>query len=477
MSVVLIVDDIAAMREQYAYDLARLGGHETLTAASGAEALQILERESVDCVILDLEMPGVDGFEVLKTLEARGITVPVIVYTGTGNFDRCVRAVKLGAYSFVDKKEPTERVAREVENAIERGRLTREVADLRRTLADDPALIGDSRAMAALRASIARLAPIPSPVLVLGESGSGKEVVARELHRRSGRARGAFLAVNCAALPENLVESELFGHERGAFTGAERARAGAFEAASGGTLLLDEVGDLPAAAQAKLLRVLEEGSVTRVGGSRTIRIDTRVVAATHRDLERAVRDGGFREDLLYRINAHVVRVPALRERLSDLPDLAEHFLARTCERFRVRAKRIAPAALDALSRYEWRRNNVRELRNAIERMVIACDGAEIGPEHVPVEFRAATPAREAGEAGEAGADGATGATAATGAAGAPPPPAGNFRDLKSAAEREIVLAALERNGWQITKTAAALGLADHASLLKVMKRHGLKWES
>ncbi len=472
MSLILIVDDVPAMREQYAYDLKRLGGHETITAASGAEALLVLDREAVDCVILDLELPGVDGFEVLKWLSGRGSTVPVIVYTGTGNYERCVRAVRLGAYGFIDKAEPTERVAREVENALERGRLTREVADLRRRLDDDPALIGGSRALAALRESIARLAAIPSPVLIVGESGSGKELVARALHRQSERARGPFLAVNCAALPDTLVESELFGHEKGAFTGAERARPGAFEAASGGTLLLDEVGDLPGAAQAKLLRVLEEQSVRRIGSTRPIRIDTRVVAATNRDLEREVAAGRFREDLLFRLNVHVARVPPLRERLSDLPALAEHFLARTCERFRVRAKRLSPAAHEALKRHDWKRNNVRELRNAVERMVIACDGEEIGLEHVPAEVRgggAATPLRAA-----APGDAPAAATAAHAVPPAGPRREGTLRDLKTTAEREIVLAALERNGWHITRTAAALGLADHASLLKIMKRHGLK---
>jgi len=461
MSLVLIVDDVAAMREQYEYDLKRLGGHETLTASGGAEALQMLEREAVDCVILDLEMPDIDGFEVLKVLAARGNRVPVIVYTGTGNYDRCVRAVKLGAHSFVDKREPIERVVQEVENALEKGRLVKEVASLRRQLGDDPALAGTSRAMTTLKATIERLAAIPSPVLILGESGSGKELVARELHRQSDRARRPYVTVNCAALPENLIESELFGHERGAFTGADRARAGAFEAASGGTLLLDEIGELPAAAQAKLLRVLEDENVTRLGGTRPIRIDTRVIAATHRDLDRDVAAGRFREDLLFRLNVHVVRVPPLRERLSDLPALVESFLVRTCDRFRVRLKRISPAALELLMRYDWSRNNVRELRNTVERMVFACAGDEIGPEDVPVEIRASKPRASAGMPPGAPSVGA-------------PPVAGSLKELKAAAERQIVLAALERNGWHITKTAAELGLADHASLLKVMKRHRLK---
>jgi len=228
MSLVLIVDDVAAMREQYAYDLKRLGGFQTCTAAGGAEAIQVLDNEPVDCVILDLEMPGVDGFEVLKTLQTRRSRVPVIVYTGTGNYDRCVRAVKLGAYSFIAKEEPLERVVREVENALSWSRLHREVTVLRRKAGDDDPLLGESHSMRALKDRIAQLAPIPSPVLIQGESGSGKELVARRLHRLSGRAKADFVALNCAALPKNLTESEMFGHERGAFTGAERTRQGGF---------------------------------------------------------------------------------------------------------------------------------------------------------------------------------------------------------------------------------------------------------
>ena len=269
MSLILIVDDVAAMRDQYAYDLKRLGGFETATAGGGAEGLRLLEAEPVDCVILDLEMPGVDGFEVLATLKRRQNRVPVIVYTGTGSYDRCVRAVKLGAYSFIDKDEPLERVVREVENALAWAGLQDEVRRLRRRSGDDDDLIGESRAMLALKEQTDRLAAIPSAVLVLGESGTGKELVARRLHDKGPRARRPFVAVNCAALPDTLVESELFGHEKGAFTGADRTRKGAFEEAAGGTLFLDEIGELPAAAQAKLLRVLEEGTVTRLGAHKT----------------------------------------------------------------------------------------------------------------------------------------------------------------------------------------------------------------
>ena len=452
MTLVLVVDDVPAMAEQYAYDLQRAGGFDTLIAQGGREALDITVSEAVDCVILDLEMPDVDGFEVLRTLKDRGVRTPVIVYTGTGNYDRCVQAIRLGAYSFIDKAESMERVVREVENALERVRLVAEVESLRRDLGADTPLIGSSPAMRQLKETIARLAPIPSPVLIVGESGSGKELVARELHRMGSDPKKPFVAINSAALPENLVESELFGHERGAFTGASRTHKGAFEAAAGGTLFLDEIGELPAPAQAKLLRVLEERQVTRVGGERSIKVEARVVAATNRELDAEVEAGRFRQDLYYRLNVHVLPVPPLRDHLSDVPQLVEHFVGRVCARFGVRAKRLDPEALQLLMAYDWRRNNVRELWNVIERMIIATDREVIGAEQVPAEVRAGgKPVKSGGTAR-------------------------SLQQLRAEAERQIIVAALERNDWQITRTAKELGLADHASLLKIMRRHNLKRE-
>lgn len=452
MPTVLIVDDVAPLAEQYAYDLTRLGGFETIVAASGAEALARLAEDVVDCVVLDLEMPGMDGFAVLRALRERGIHVPVVVYTGTGTFDRCVQAVRLGAYGFVDKEDPVERVVREVEAAIEHQRLVGEVTALRRRLDDGSALVGGSPAMERLREGIARVAAIPSPVLILGESGSGKELVARELHRLGAHPREPFVAVNCAALPEALVESELFGHERGAFTGAHAARKGAFEAAGKGTLFLDEIGELPLAAQAKLLRVLEERSVARVGSTRTVPAPARVVAATNRDPDVEVSEGRFRQDLLFRLNVHTLRVPPLRDRLSDIPELVALLSVATCERFGVAPKRATAPALELLAAADWRRNNVRELRNVVERMVIEASGTEMGAEHVPSDVVATI----------------SGARREAAAA-----PGLTYAERRAEAERGIIVAALERNSWHITQTAAELGLADHASLLKMMRRHGI----
>ena len=452
MTRVLVVDDVQAMADQYAYDLQRLAGWRVRVVGSGTDALEALADEAIDCVLLDLEMPGIDGFEVLRRMKERGFDVPVVVYTGTGDFDRCVRAVQLGAFGFIDKAEPMQRVVQELKNALERGRLDGEVKTLRARLEAESSLIGSSPALQRLQEEIRRVAPVPSAVLILGESGSGKELVARDLHVLGARPKDPFVALNCAALPETLVESELFGHERGAFTGADRQRKGAFERAGRGTLFLDEVGDLPAAAQAKLLRALENREVTRVGGDKPIAVDVRVVAATHRDLEKATEEGSFRRDLFYRLGVHVLRVPPLRERISDVPELAAHFLDDLCRRFGMRRKGIGADALSALMRYDWRKNNVRELRNVIERMLIASDGDTLEAGDVPADI--------------AEADGRTGTVGAAKPA--------TFQQMKAEAERVIVLEALRRNEWHITRTAESLGLADHASLLKIMRRLGVE---
>jgi DNA-binding NtrC family response regulator len=446
MSHILVVDDVPALAEQYAYDLKRLGGHEVTLAANGGVALALLEQQrgGIDAVLID-------GFEVLRTLRHRGDEVPVIVYTGTGDFERCIAAVRLGAVGFIDKVEPMERVALEVAGAVERARLRREVFALQEKLGAS-SLLGHSAAMERLRGEIARVASVRSTVLITGESGTGKELVARELHRLGAHPSSPFIALNCAALPEQLVEAELFGHERGAFTGASGARKGAFEATGDGTLFLDEIGEMPLAMQPKLLRVLEDHAITRVGSNASVRVAARVVAATNRDLDRMAKDGYFREDLFYRLNVHVVRTPPLRERREDIAPLAERFVEVTCREFGVLPKRLAPEAREALVAHDWRRNNVRELRNAIERAVVNADGEVIRTEHL------------AGTIGGA----------ATGAAS--PALEGSFHAQRADAERRIVLAALERHGWHVTRAAEALELADHASLLKIMRRLGIQRE-
>ncbi|MDH3224168.1 MAG: sigma-54 dependent transcriptional regulator [Gemmatimonadota bacterium] len=451
---VLVIDDVTPLAEQYAYDLERLGGFRTEVAGGGVAGLAALSSASVDCVILDLEMPDMDGFDVLRAMDHHQIDVPVIVYTGTGNYARCVEAVRLGAFSFIDKAEPMERVVQEVRLALGHRSLAARVEDLEQQLEDASPLLGESAAMAELRNRIDTLAAIPSPVLVLGESGTGKELVARELHLRGPRRRGAFVPLNCGGLAEGLVESDLFGHEKGAFTGAAQARRGAFERASGGTLFLDEVGELPASAQARLLRVLETGEVSRLGSEALTAVDPRVVAATHRDLDRAVEERSFRQDLLYRLNVHVIRVPPLRERRTDVPALVRHFLQTLAPKLGVPVPAVTTEALEALEGRDWRRNNVRELRNTVERMIIA-GGPVLDLQQLPPDLEAPTVT--------GGGDGVSGSGGR-----------GTFQERKRAAERRIVEDALKSHGWQITETASALGLADHASLLKIMRRLGIK---
>ena len=449
---ILFVDDTKAMREQFAYDIRRKTGHKVLTAANGREALQILVGQVIDAVILDLEMPVMDGLTTLeKMVEKNMANIPVIVYTGRGNFQSCVRAVQLGAYNFFDKNETTlDQLVRALENALAHRRLLDKKSEKKKGAQQDSPLIGESAAMVALKAHLARVAEAPSNVLIHGESGTGKELIAHEIHRLSPRSKGPFVAVNCAAIPENLVESELFGFEKGAFSGAGKTTKGKFELASGGTLFLDEIGDMPLSVQAKLLRVLQEGEITRIGGeARVIRIDVRVVSATHRDLERAAEQDEFRMDLFYRIATHIVKAPPLRERISDVEELSLFLIQRICKRFKTPRKIIHPATLALLKNYNWRKNNVRELENVLERALVATNGDEILPENLPDEIGGRENLNSSGEQK-------------------------SFQELRRTAERDILLQHLEANHWHITNTAKALGIANHSNLLKMMRRLGIQ---
>ena len=452
MPVILLVDDVKSMRDQYAYDIHRKTGFEVLTAGDGQQALDLLAREDVDVVVLDLEMPVMDGLEMLAVMSKQGPeNVPVIVYTAKGDYQRCVQAIQLGAYNFFAKDEiALDQLVRKIDNALERRQLIFENRTLRQADLHASSLIGNSEVIQALRTSIAKVAHVPSNVLILGESGTGKELVAREIHRMSSRSHRLFVAVNCAAIPENLVESELFGFEKGAFSGATRTTKGKFEAANNGTLFLDEIGDMPLPVQAKLLRVLQEGEITRIGGEgRVIKVDVRVIAATHRELEAEASNGRIRQDLYYRICTHVIRVPPLRERLEDIEALTLALVDKTSSRFGIPPKSVAPETMRCLQAYDWRKNNVRELENIVERMIIQCNGRQILPEHVPAEIRAQAPI--------------------------PAPDVGKtFQQLRLEAERQIVLHYLETHRWHVTNTARALGIANHSNLLKIMRRLGIQ---
>jgi DNA-binding NtrC family response regulator len=452
MSTILIVDDMKILRDQYSYDLHRKTGFEILTATNGREALEIIAQEDIDVAIVDIEMPVMDGLELLDQIKKNGVDdIAIIVYTAEGNFERCVRAIKAGAYNFFDKNEVSiDQLVRIIENAIEHRRLTLENKQLRREAGIDSELIGMSGPILRLRDQIKKIAAVPSNVLIMGESGTGKELVAKEIHRLSMRADKPFVALNVTAIPENLVESELFGFEKGAFTGATRSTKGKFQIADGGTLFLDEIGDMPIPIQVKLLRVLEEGEIIRLGSDgKNIKVDVRILTATHKDLHKEIEAGRFRNDLFYRICTHIISVPPLRDRKEDIEPLTQYFLERTCERFGIPKKTIHPDAIDSLSSYDWHMNNVRELENIVERMIIQCNSDEILPEHIPSDI-AVDKFSETSVRGK------------------------TLQELKQDSERRIITRALRENNWHITNTAKALGISNHSNLIKIMKRLDIK---
>jgi len=387
----LIVDDDPELIALLARGLPRRG-FEVVTASSAAEALARLETDDVDVVITDLHMAGLDGLALTERIVGNRPGLPVIVLTAFGSLPAAIGAIRSGAYDFLAKPIDLDAVAVALERAVRHRRLTEELTRLRRQVATarDGELLGDSAAMREVHELIARVAPTDASVLVTGESGTGKELVARALHRQSKRAAGPLIAVNCAAMPEPLLESELFGHVKGAFTDARGARAGLFREASGGTLFLDEIGELPVALQAKLLRALQERTVRPVGGDAEVPVDVRLVTATNRDLERAIEAGAFREDLYYRIDVVHVALPPLRARGGDVLRLAQRFVDDTARRFGKAVTGFAPAAAEQLARYEWP-GNVRELANAIERAVAMARFELITPEDLPEKVRAYTP--------------------------------------------------------------------------------------
>jgi DNA-binding NtrC family response regulator len=446
---ILIVDDdpgtLASLSRAFA-----LEGLTALTASSAADALARLEAEPVDAILSDVVMPEMDGLEFLGRLRERAPDVPVVLMSGQATVETAVKATRLGALDFVEKPVGLDRLLLTLHNALRFDHLQRENRELRRYWQDELALIGESAPMVALRRLIERSAPADVPILVIGENGTGKELVARAIHDLSVRRSQPFVKLNCAAVPAELVESEMFGHEKGSFSGAVAQRRGLFEQADGGTLFLDEIGDMPAPMQAKLLRVLQDGEITRVGGSAVIKVDVRLISATNQDLETLLGQGRFREDLYYRLNTITLRTPALRERPADLPALAGHFAAAACRRNHWRPRRFAPEALEVLRQQPWK-GNVRELRNVVERALILSDADPIGP----AELRLALPAA---------AGGARSASAI--------PLDGPLRDVVDAYEREVIRERLRHLGGHVTNAARSLGL-ERSHLYKKCKQLGL----
>ncbi|MGE5699836.1 MAG: sigma-54-dependent transcriptional regulator [Deltaproteobacteria bacterium] len=376
---ILFIDDDRAGREVALFNL-RKAGYEVVAASDGQEGIAAFSPEKFDLVVTDVKMPGISGIDVLRRVRSHAPDVPVLVITAFGNVETAVEAMKEGAYDFIGKPFHRDQLLLSVGKALERRRLAAEVHDLRiRASGVEREIVGASAAMKQVLSIADRVAGSDATILITGESGTGKEVVARRIHVRSRRAEGPFVAVNCAAIPGELMESELFGHARGAFTGAVRDRAGRFRQAAGGTIFLDEVGEIPLQLQAKLLRVLQERSVDVVGGDHPVPVDVRIAAATNRDLPEKVREGTFREDLYYRLNVVEIRVPPLRERPEDIPPLVEYFMA---EASAGRDVVIPPAVMEELKSRSWP-GNVRELKNACERMAILCGGTEVSIEDLP----------------------------------------------------------------------------------------------
>jgi len=461
MHTVLIADDEPNIRTSLATTF-RLEGYEVRSAADGREALAAIDQGGVDLLLLDLQMPGMDGMEVLRELRRRGSEMPVMVLTAHGTIDLAVEATRLGAFDFHEKPPHADKLLVAARNALRQARLEEENRELLAASGRHFDMVGSSAPMQRLFEQIRRVAPTQGRVLVTGENGTGKELIARALHRHSPRSTGPFVRVNCAAIPRDLFESELFGHEKGAFTGATMRRAGKFVRAHGGTLFLDEVGEIPPALQPKLLRALESGEVEPIGAGREVRADVRVVSATNRDLEAMVASGDFREDLYYRLKVVVIEAPPLRDRKEDIPALVQSFLAAACSENGIQSKRLEAGALARLVAHDYP-GNIRELRNLIERLVILSPAGTI----TTIEVEEALP-RGAGSQSPGTVPALEPAAAGTPAA-APP----RLRDTMAGLERQVIVAALARNAWRMTQTARELGL-ERSHLYKKIKALGIE---
>jgi len=449
---ILIVDDEANTLASLARAF-RLAGHEATVCDNAERALELARTQPFDLILSDVVMPRRDGLKLLEDLKAAGVAAPVVMMSGQAHIEMAVRATRLGALDFLEKPLSTEKLLVTVENALKLTRLETENRDLRARVGKHT-LIYAGEAMRRVMAQIERVAASETRVCIYGETGTGKELVARTLHEKSSRAAGPFVTLNCAAVPSELIESELFGHEKGSFTGAAQRHTGKFEQAHRGTLFLDEIGDMPLAMQAKLLRVLEEGEVERIGAGKPTAVDVRVVVATHRNLEQLVESGGFRRDLYHRVVVFPLELPPLRQRREDLPALVEHFAHQVSAQNGWKAAAFTAEALAALQEYAWP-GNIRELRNVVERLLLLA-GGEVGVEDVRLALPAAHAATKL----------------VTSASGAEGDAHGPLAQRVLAFERAQVLAELEQHGRQVTQTAKALGL-ERSHLYKKCQQLGI----
>jgi two-component system nitrogen regulation response regulator NtrX len=449
MPSILIVDDEPGVRSALGGVL-RDEGYNVDAVDSGEACLDRLSRRVFDVVVLDVWLPGMDGLATLARMRERQVDAQVVIISGHGSVESAVRAIKMGAFDFVEKPLSLEKTVLVVRNALRQRHLEAENLALRARVDAQHTMVGESAGMMRLREQVAMAAPTNGRVLIFGENGTGKELVARNIHALSLRRSGPFVEVNCAAIPEELIESELFGHVRGAFTGAVADRRGKFELAHGGTIFLDEIGDMSLKTQAKVLRVLQEQVMEAVGGSTRIRVDARVLAATNKDLRGEIRAGRFREDLYFRLNVVPISVPPLRERRDDIPVLADHFMAMLAREYGRRAKRFEPEAIDALQRYGWP-GNVRELRNVIERLMIMVPGDRVTSRDLLFLDQSA------------------GVTIATDGATETLMP---LHDARDDFERQYILRALAAHHGNISRTAEALGV-ERSNLYRKMRSFGI----
>jgi len=444
---VLVVDDEKDIRESLRMVL-EYEGYRVREAASGDAALSEARRSSPDAILLDIKMPEMDGLEVLGSLRERGYEMPVIIVTGHGDISTAVEATRKGAFDFFEKPLQRERVLLSLGNALEHYRLQQESAVLR---GQPDELIGTSTALRSLRETISKAAPANATVLIVGESGTGKELVAKALHRQSTRSQRPWVQVNCAAIPEELIESELFGHEKGSFTGAVRKQLGKFVAADSGTIFLDEIGDMSARTQAKVLRVLQGGEVEPVGAQQVIEVDVRVIAATNRELEKEISEGRFREDLFYRLNVIPIRTPPLREHPEDISELVEYFVRRYATINNCREKEFSDDALEHLRSLPWK-GNVRELKNILERALILSSAATITRDELLRGVEGGPPDL-----------GSVVASAKT------------LKEFREGAERVFLIGQLKRHDWNVTQTARSIA-TPRSNLYKKMEQYGIQRE-
>jgi two-component system nitrogen regulation response regulator NtrX len=449
---ILVIDDEAEIRKSLRMIL-EYEGYDVLEASGGAEGLALAERETPDLVFLDVKMPGMDGLEALQRLQAFRETLPVVVISGHASKEEVASSIKRGAIDFIEKPLGSDRVLVTVKNALEHERLIDENKSLKRAVEARHQMVGETQPLRQVWDAIKRAAPTNATVLLLGESGSGKELVARSIHRNSLRSRERFVQVNCAAIPEELIESELFGHEKGSFTGATEKQIGKFEQADRGTIFLDEVGDMSAKTQAKVLRVLQEGEVERLGSARTIKVDVRVIAATNKDLEQEIEKGTFREDLYFRLSVIPIRVPPLRDRSEDIPALVRHFADLFSRDNNRRPQRFTQAALEHMQKARWK-GNVRELKNTVERLIIMTPGEVVDVDDlrdiVRLESRTAASDNEKDRPG-------------------------TLREFKESAERTFLVGKLRENNWNISKTAEVIG-TPRSNLYKKLEQYGITQE-